>query len=118
MNPNRATGGQVTTPTQVPASPTSPTGEQPSTATAAFPVPPGMSPYTFKRVTGSASGPDSPSAPLKPEQLEQIKLGIVRFLAGGVYSDSDILPHFVVAAADTRFNVANLADLELKKIVG
>lgn len=97
-------------------SPVSPTEGAPAAA-AAFPVPAGMSPYTYKRVT-SGAGSDGPVVPLKPEQLEQIKLGIVRFLAGGVYSDFDVLPHMVVAAADSRFNVANLADLELKKIVG
>jgi proteasome component ECM29 len=48
----------------------------------------------------------------------QTKLGIVKFLASGVMSDSDILCHLVVAAADTRFSVANAADMELKKIVG
>lgn len=48
----------------------------------------------------------------------QTKLGVVKFLASGVMSDSDILCHLVVAAADTRFSVANAADMELKKIVG
>lgn len=74
-----------------------------------FPVPPGMSQYTYKRVSEN---------PLKPEELEKVKLGIVKFLAGGVLADGDILLHLIVAAADTRFSVANLADLELKKIIG
>lgn len=74
-----------------------------------FRVPPGLSEYAFKRVIGE----NPPTA----EQLEQTKLGIVKFLAGGFFSDSDILIHLIVAAADTRFSVANLADLELKKIV-
>lgn len=50
--------------------------------------------------------------------LFQTKLGIVKFLASGVMTDSDILIHLIVAAADTRFSVANAADMELKKIVG
>ncbi|KDR13581.1 proteasome-associated protein ECM29 homolog isoform X2 [Zootermopsis nevadensis] len=75
-----------------------------------FPVPPGMSEYSFKRV--------SAGNPLTSEELEQTKLGVVKFLASGVMSDSDILCHLVVAAADTRFSVANAADMELKKIVG
>ena len=74
-----------------------------------FPVPPGLSEYAFKRVIGE----NPPTA----EQLEQTKLGIVKFLSGGFFPDSDILIHLIVAAADTRFSVANLADLELKKIV-
>ncbi|XP_011494527.1 PREDICTED: proteasome-associated protein ECM29 homolog [Ceratosolen solmsi marchali] len=73
-----------------------------------YTVPPGLSEYAFKRVIGE----NPPTA----EQLEQTKLGIVKFLAGGFFSDSDILIHLIVAAADTRFSVANLADLELKKI--
>ncbi|KAK7866865.1 hypothetical protein R5R35_006031 [Gryllus longicercus] len=75
-----------------------------------FPVPLGMSEYSFKRVTGEN--------PMKPEELEQAKLGVVKFLSGGVMPDADILIHLIVAAADTRFNVANAADMELKKIVG
>ncbi|CAL7951979.1 unnamed protein product [Xylocopa violacea] len=74
-----------------------------------FRVPLGLSEYAFKRVIGEN--------PPRAEQLEQTKLGIVKFLAGGFFPDSDILIHLIVAAADTRFSVANLADLELKKIV-
>lgn len=72
-------------------------------------VPPGMSEYAFKRVIGENSH--------TADQLEQTKLGIVKFLASGLFLDSDILIHLIVAASDTRFSVANLADLELKKIV-
>ncbi|XP_046742819.1 proteasome adapter and scaffold protein ECM29 [Diprion similis] len=75
-----------------------------------FPVPAGLSEYAFKRVIGES--------PPTAEQLEQTKLGIVKFLAGGFFADADILIHLIVAAADTRFSVANMADLELKKIVG
>lgn len=48
----------------------------------------------------------------------QIKLGIVKFLSNEIFSNDDILIHLIVAAADTRFSVANLADMELKKVVG
>lgn len=47
----------------------------------------------------------------------QIKVGIVNFLSHGIFPDNEILLHMIVAAADTRFNVANLADMELKKVV-
>ena len=76
---------------------------------ARIPVPPGLSEYSFKRVVGDTPPP--------AEQLEQIKLGIVKFIAGGVFLDMHILVHLIVAAADTRFSVANAADVELKKIV-
>ncbi|XP_060528524.1 proteasome adapter and scaffold protein ECM29 [Cylas formicarius] len=75
-----------------------------------LPVPAGMSEASYKRVTANN--------PMKPEDLEEIKLGIVKFLAYGVFKNEDILIHLVVAAADTRFGVANLADMELKKVVG
>uniref|UniRef100_A0A182W1W8 TOG domain-containing protein n=1 Tax=Anopheles minimus TaxID=112268 RepID=A0A182W1W8_9DIPT len=70
-------------------------------------VPPGMSVYSFKRVT---------SKPPKAEELEQLKKGIVRFLCGGIFTDQEILAHLVVASADTRFSVATPAIGELNKI--
>ncbi|XP_018321144.1 proteasome adapter and scaffold protein ECM29 [Agrilus planipennis] len=84
--------------------------EQNSSNDISLPVPPGMSEYSFKRVTVDN--------PMKPEELEEIKVGIVKFLAHGIFPDDEILIHLVVAAADTRFTVANLADLELKKVIG
>lgn len=42
----------------------------------------------------------------------------MKFISYGVFPETDILIHLIVAAADTRFSVANSADLELKKIVG
>ncbi|XP_071444179.1 proteasome adapter and scaffold protein ECM29-like [Hetaerina americana] len=72
-------------------------------------APPGMSDYSFKRVTGENM--------LSPEELEKTKLGIVKFLSSGVFPEKDILIHLVVAVADTRFGIAHAADIELKKIV-
>ncbi|XP_059487966.1 proteasome adapter and scaffold protein ECM29 [Neocloeon triangulifer] len=71
-------------------------------------VPAGMSEYGFRRVCGEGE--------LKAEQLEQIKLGIIKFLSGSDIPDSEKLCHLIVAAADTRFAVAEAADSELKKI--
>nr|XP_022915862.1 proteasome-associated protein ECM29 homolog isoform X1 [Onthophagus taurus] len=73
-------------------------------------VPAGMSEYTYKRVLNEN--------PLKPDELEQIKLGIIKFLANDIFPNEDILIHMIVAAADTRFSIPNLADNELKKIIG
>ncbi|XP_055592523.1 proteasome-associated protein ECM29 homolog isoform X3 [Uranotaenia lowii] len=70
-------------------------------------VPPGMSNYSFKRVT---------SEHLKAEELEQLKKGIVRFLCGGIFPEPEILSHLIVASADTRFSVATPAIVELNKI--
>ncbi|XP_058829138.1 proteasome-associated protein ECM29 homolog [Topomyia yanbarensis] len=70
-------------------------------------VPPGMSTYTFKRVT---------SEHLKAEELEQLKKGIVRLLCGGIFPEPETLTHLIVASADTRFSVATPAIVELNKI--
>ncbi|XP_011307486.1 proteasome-associated protein ECM29 homolog [Fopius arisanus] len=75
-----------------------------------YPVPPGLSEYSFKRAIGET--------PLLPAELEQVKLGIVKFITTGFFPRNGILIHLIVAAADTRFSVANLADMELRKLVG
>jgi proteasome component ECM29 len=47
----------------------------------------------------------------------QMKKGIVKFLDCGVFDeDNEIVPHFIVASADTRFSVATPALNELNKI--
>lgn len=70
-------------------------------------VPPGMSNYSFKRVT---------TEQLKAEELEQLKKGIVRFLCAGIFPETEMLAHLIVASADTRFSVATPAIVELNKI--
>ncbi|XP_044754481.1 proteasome adapter and scaffold protein ECM29 [Coccinella septempunctata] len=73
-------------------------------------IPPAMSEYSFKRVTTEN--------PMKPDELEEVKLGIVKFLAHGIFKNEDIILHFIVASSDTRFSVANLAETEVRKIIG
>lgn len=46
----------------------------------------------------------------------QLKKGIVKFLDCGVFDESEIVPHLIVASADTRFSVATPALNELNKI--
>lgn len=69
-----------------------------------------MSEYGWKRSLGEVQ--------LKAEQLEETKLGIVKFVSSGIFGEQNIVPHLVVAAADTRFSVANAADSALKRIGG
>lgn len=45
-----------------------------------------------------------------------MKKGIVKFLDCGVFIESEIVPHLIVGAADTRFSVATPALNELNKI--
>ncbi|KAH8398984.1 hypothetical protein KR222_007687, partial [Zaprionus bogoriensis] len=70
-------------------------------------VPPGLSPYSFKRVIANN---------WRAEELEKIKKGIVRFLCASVFSDNEIFVLLVVASADTRFSVATPAIAELSKL--
>lgn len=86
-----------------------PTPEAGGGAEAPWVAPGGMSATTYRRVTQDGG--------FTPQQLEELKLGIVKFLATGIYPIQDVLLHLIVAAADTRFSIANLADLELKKSV-
>ncbi|XP_063151047.1 proteasome adapter and scaffold protein ECM29 [Candoia aspera] len=68
--------------------------------------PPGMSFYSAKRVIGDS--------PWTPEQLEQCKLGIVKFIEAEQVPDVEAVIHLVIASSDTRHSVATAADLELK----
>uniref|UniRef100_A0A8B9JRI3 Ecm29 proteasome adaptor and scaffold n=1 Tax=Astyanax mexicanus TaxID=7994 RepID=A0A8B9JRI3_ASTMX len=68
--------------------------------------PPGMSLYAVKRVIGEVQW--------SPEQLEQCKLGIVKFIEAQQVPEVETVVHLVVASSDTRHSVATAADLELK----
>ncbi|XP_017039245.1 proteasome-associated protein ECM29 homolog [Drosophila ficusphila] len=70
-------------------------------------VPPGLSPYSFKRIITNN---------WRAEELEKVKKGIVRFLCASVFSDVQIFVPLVVASADTRFSVATPAIAELSKL--
>lgn len=73
-------------------------------------VPAGMSFYTFKRVTGDL--------PPKPEDLEKLKVCVVKFLSSDVLPPSSVALPLIIGAADTRFSVANAAELHLRRIDG
>ncbi|XP_029706065.1 proteasome adapter and scaffold protein ECM29 isoform X1 [Takifugu rubripes] len=68
--------------------------------------PPGMSVYAVKRVIGEAQW--------SAEQLEQCKLGIVKFIEAKQVPEVETVVHLVMASSDTRHSVATAADLELK----
>ncbi|XP_072771015.1 proteasome adapter and scaffold protein ECM29 [Nerophis lumbriciformis] len=69
-------------------------------------APPGMNIYAAKRVIGEAQWTS--------EQLEQCKLGIVKFIEAKQVPEVETVVHLVVASSDTRHSVATAADLELK----
>ncbi|CAN9510455.1 unnamed protein product [Ophioblennius macclurei] len=68
--------------------------------------PPGMSVYAAKRVIGESQW--------NAEQLEQCKLGIVKFIEAKQVPEVETVVHLVVASSDTRHSVATAADLELR----
>ncbi|CAL1601518.1 unnamed protein product [Knipowitschia caucasica] len=68
--------------------------------------PPGMSVYAAKRVIGESQW--------SAEQLEQCKLGIVKFIEAKQVQELETVVHLVIASSDTRHGVATAADLELK----
>ncbi|XP_075970288.1 proteasome-associated protein ECM29 homolog [Anticarsia gemmatalis] len=70
-----------------------------------FQVPPGMSMKTYKRIIDKNQ--------LNPNQLEEMKLSIVNFISKDIFNMNDILLTLIVAAADSRFSVANHANSPL-----
>ncbi|CAB3243794.1 unnamed protein product [Arctia plantaginis] len=70
-----------------------------------FQVPPGMSMRTYKRIVDKNQ--------LNPNQLEEMKLSIVNFISKDIFNMNDILVTLIVAAADSRFSVANHANSPL-----
>ncbi|XP_015244046.1 PREDICTED: proteasome-associated protein ECM29 homolog [Cyprinodon variegatus] len=68
--------------------------------------PPGLSVYAAKRVIGEAQW--------NAEQLEQCKLGIVKFIEAKQVPEVESVVHLAVASSDTRHSVATAADLELR----
>ncbi|XP_075450242.1 proteasome adapter and scaffold protein ECM29 isoform X2 [Ascaphus truei] len=68
--------------------------------------PPGLSFYAAKRIVGDN--------PWTAEQLEQCKLGIVKFIEAEQVPELEAVIHLVMASSDTRHSVATAADLELR----
>uniref|UniRef100_A0A8C9VU15 Ecm29 proteasome adaptor and scaffold n=1 Tax=Scleropages formosus TaxID=113540 RepID=A0A8C9VU15_SCLFO len=90
-----------------PASPQAGSGGAGTSASQGLPQPPpGMSVYAAKRVIGETQW--------SPEQLEQCKLGVVKFIEAKQVPEVETVIHLVIASSDTRHSVATAADLELK----
>ncbi|GAB0097179.1 Proteasome-associated protein ECM29 homolog [Sergentomyia squamirostris] len=70
-------------------------------------VPAGMSPYSFRRVSGNK---------WRTEDLEKYKTGLVKFLSSDILPPEDVVVPLIVASADTRFSVATPAIAELSKV--
>ncbi|KAL1116554.1 hypothetical protein AAG570_005026 [Ranatra chinensis] len=75
-------------------------------------LPSELSAYSYKRIVANSA------FSLAPDKLEQTKLTLLKFLSCGVFAESDILVHVVVASSDSRSSVSNYADLQLRKMIG
>ncbi|CAH2075093.1 unnamed protein product, partial [Iphiclides podalirius] len=80
----------------------------PNSGESEFQVPPGMSMKTYKRIVDKHQ--------LNPNQLEEMKLSIVNFISKDIFNMNDILLTLIVAAADSRFSVANHANSPLIRV--
>ena len=52
------------------------------------------------------------------DELERLKIGILKFLALNIYNCDELLFHFIISTSDTRYSVVENAELHLKRIVG
>lgn len=66
----------------------------PTGGAATLNAPPGLSISAFRRVMGDN--------PYPPEQLEKVKLGIIKFLGGDLFKENEVVCHYIIGAADTR----------------
>ena len=73
-------------------------------------VPAGLSESSWKRVSGEA--------PIKAEDLEKTKVGLVKFIGKGLLPEMDVALHLIIAMADTRHTVASEADSIMRKFSG
>ncbi|XP_041976007.1 proteasome-associated protein ECM29 homolog [Aricia agestis] len=80
----------------------------PSSGDSDFQVPPGMSLKSYKRIVDKNQ--------INANQLEEIKLSIVNFISNDIFTAGDTLLPLVVAAADSRFSVANHANSPLIRV--
>ncbi|XP_048484818.1 proteasome adapter and scaffold protein ECM29 isoform X3 [Plutella xylostella] len=80
----------------------------PNSGESEFQVPPGMSMKTYKRIVDKHV--------MNANQLEEMKLSIVNFISKDIFNGSDILLPLIVAAADSRFSVANHANSPLIRV--
>ncbi|VVC92331.1 unnamed protein product [Leptidea sinapis] len=73
-----------------------------------FQIPAGLSMKSYKRLVDNTK--------LNPTQLEEMKLSIVNFLSKDIFNMNEILLPLIVAAADSRFSVANHANSPLIRV--
>lgn len=69
-----------------------------------------MSEAVWRRVAGET--------PYKADDLERMKVNVVKFLGHGFLEAVEVAIHLVVAAADSRHSVVSQAETEMRKFSG
>lgn len=52
------------------------------------------------------------------DELEKVKIGVLKFLAMNIYECRELLFHYIISTSDTRYAVVEMAELHIKRIVG
>ncbi|CAF0847110.1 unnamed protein product [Adineta ricciae] len=50
------------------------------------------------------------------DEVEKLKVGILKFLNGNIYSENEIIFHFVLSTADARYSVVLAAEHDIKRL--
>ena len=98
----------VTTPNQNPSS--TPITTPPATNTQPE-IPACMSEAIFKRFKNDINLENG-------DEIEQLKVGILRFLSFNIFEPDEVLFHFIISTSDTRYTVVQIAEIHIKRIVG
>ena len=86
-----------------------PPPDEPADPTRPSRIHPGLSETAWKRVAGES--------PVRAEQLERNKVGLVRFLGRAPLQDkTDLAVQLVVASADSRHSVASEAESQMRRL--
>ncbi len=86
-----------------------PPADEPEDPHAPIRIHPGLSEAGWKRVSGET--------PVKAEELEKNKVGVVRFLGKGLLEASETAVQLVVASADTRHSVSSEAESQTRRLM-
>ncbi|CAF0720691.1 unnamed protein product [Brachionus calyciflorus] len=98
-------------PTQT-TQPSVPLAQQPNPSTSSqSEIPACMSEAIYKRFKNDINLENG-------DEIEQMKIGILRFLSFNIYEPEEVLFHFIISTSDTRYSVVQIAEIHIKRIVG
>ncbi|XP_067931568.1 proteasome adapter and scaffold protein ECM29-like [Watersipora subatra] len=74
--------------------------------------PPMFSELTYKKVLDMSRDSEYPKA----EEVEQLKVGVARYLAADLFPIQEVVLHLILASADTRHTVATLGEDSIRRV--